>query len=83
MDSYKKYLNSINENVSKEVQNLFHILSKQYVCEWSDGDAIFFKEFNMYVRPPYGPKNCEGGSDEKAKSRVKHILKEYNNNIKG
>lgn len=75
---YKKYHESINEAVSAKTQKLFGDLSKQYQCEWKEGDTIFFKEFNMYVRPPYGPKNCEGGSDEKAKQRVKHILKEFN-----
>ena len=77
IEKYKKHLNGLNEKVSVSIQQLFDNLSKQYQCEWRDEDSIYFTEFNMHIRPPYGPTNCEGGSDEKAKQRVTHILTEF------
>ena len=74
---YKKYVDGLNERVPPNIQRLFDDLSKQYQCEWRDNDAIYFVEFDMYIRSPYGPKNCEGGSDTKAKQRVQHILQEF------
>ena len=76
--NYKKYLESINENVSPKTQRLFNDLSKQYQCEWIENDVIYIKEFEMLIRPPYSSKNCEGGSDNKAKDRVMHILNQFN-----
>ena len=77
VEKYKRYLSGLNDRVPTKIQTLFNDLSKQYLCEWKDEDSIYFTEFNMYVRPPYGPENCEGGSNEKAKQRVKHILSEF------
>ncbi len=77
VNKYKQYLNGINEHVAPRIQRLFDDLSKQYQCEWKDNDAIYFPEFNMHIRSPYGADSCEGGSDEKAKQRVKHILTEF------
>ncbi len=74
---YKQYLKGINERVSPQIQRLFDDLSKQYLCEWREGDSIYFNEFEMYIRAPYGPESCEGGSDSKAKQRVQHILSEF------
>ncbi len=74
---YQKYVDGLNEHVPPNIQRLFNDLSKQYQCEWRDADAIFLTEFDMYIRSPYGPKNCEGGSDIKARQRVRHILEEF------
>ena len=59
------------------VQHLFDELAKQYDCEWRENNVIYFKEFDMFIKPPYSPSNCEGGSSDKAKERVKHILTKF------
>ena len=73
----KKFVAGLNDKVSAHVQKLFDILSKQYECEWREENAIYFKDFDMLVSSPYNSDNCEGGSNERAKERVKHILVEF------
>eukprot|EP00826_Nyctotherus_ovalis_P059398 TRINITY_DN8254_c0_g1_i9.p1 TRINITY_DN8254_c0_g1~~TRINITY_DN8254_c0_g1_i9.p1 ORF type:complete len:190 (+),score=59.34 TRINITY_DN8254_c0_g1_i9:90-659(+) len=73
----KKFVGGLNDKVSGRVQRLFDILAKQYECEWREGNVMYFKDFDMLVSPPYNSENCEGGLNEKAKERVKHILVEF------
>ena len=77
IEKYGKYLAGLNDKVSANIQKLFDNLAKQYDCEWRDGNTIYFKDFDMSVKPPYTPSSCEGGSNDKAKERVKHILAEF------
>jgi len=77
VEKYRKYLSGYNDKVPSKIQQLFNDLARQYDCEWKDENVIYFKEFNMSIMPPYGPSNCAGGSNDKARDRVKHILAEF------
>ena len=77
VDRYKKFLAGLNDKVTPYVQHLFNELSRQYDCEWKENNEIYFKEFDMYIKPPYSVSNFEGGSNEKAKERIKYIVTKF------
>ena len=63
--------------MTPSVQKLFDDLSKQYECEWQNDNVIYIKEFEIHINPPYTAECCDGGSNEKAKERLKHILENF------
>lgn len=72
LESAKKNIRAINNNVSKEIQAVFDKLSMMYQCEWKDNSIIIMEQF--VINPPYESVTALPNKDSKGIDRIIMIV---------